>query len=331
MTSNIHPSVANGITIVSSFRTRRQVARKRGAYTDSPVTSRKERESRLPGCRFQNGIIGRLRWVAFGATVWGNRGTLAPDSCRVSRPRSLASPRSSPPFLLPCHRSLSLSFFPTTYLCSLFSLSLPSLFLLLSFVRCSVPLSLSLSLSPSRFQVIRKYLFLSPPYAVRRASSRLFSSLARSFLLRFHKQRASLGLHMCIREASICMRDWLTRAELGILLIYFGARPLCRARWRAVDRRRSIETCGGRLQPRIAKRSIHGWFASSPHSIGREIVRCRRGKCDFRSRSKYMCVYIYIFILANRSKNFVSKFVRVHLDSFRYTRGIFMKVMDEFF
>lgn len=103
--------------------------------------------------------------------------------------------------------SLSLSFFPTTYLCSLFSLSLPSLFLLLSFVRCSVPLSLSLSLSPSRFQVIRKYLFLSPPYAVRRASSRLFSSLARSFLLRFHKQRASLGLHMCIREASICMRD----------------------------------------------------------------------------------------------------------------------------
>lgn len=146
MTSNIHPSVANGITIVSSFRTRRQVARKRGAYTDSPVTSRKERESRLPGCRFQNGIIGRLRWVAFGATVWGNRGTLAPDSCRVSRPRSLASPRSSPPFLLPCHRSLSLSFFPTTYLCSLFSLSLPSLFLLLSFVRCSVPLSLSLSL-----------------------------------------------------------------------------------------------------------------------------------------------------------------------------------------
>lgn len=33
------------------------------------VTDRKERESRLPGCRFQNGTIGRLRWVAFGATV----------------------------------------------------------------------------------------------------------------------------------------------------------------------------------------------------------------------------------------------------------------------
>ena len=62
--------------------------------------------------------------------------------------------------------SLSLSFFPTTYLRSLLSLSLflPSLVLLLSFVPCR-SLSLSLSPSPSRFQVIRKHLFLSPPYA----------------------------------------------------------------------------------------------------------------------------------------------------------------------
>lgn len=156
MTSNIHPSVANGITIVSSFRTRRQVARKRGAYTDTPVTGRKERESRLPGCRFQNGIIGRLRWVAFGATVWGNRGTLAPDSCRVSRPRSLASPLSSPPFLLPSHLSLSLSlslspsFQPPTSV--VFSLFLSSLALSPSFFRSAVPcrsLSFSLTLSVS--------------------------------------------------------------------------------------------------------------------------------------------------------------------------------------
>lgn len=220
MTSNIHPSVANGITIVSSFRTRRQVARKRGAYTDRPVTGRKERESRLPGCRFQNGIIGRLRWVAFGATVWGNRGTLAPDSCRVSRPRSLASPLSSPPFLLPSHRSLSLSlsFFPTTYLRSLLSLSLSSLARSPSFFR-SVPFSLSLSPSPSRFQVIRKHLFLSPPYAEHLL---VFfpRSLALSFPLRFHKQRASLGLHMCIREASIyvCGTDWL---ELNSVFYWF--------------------------------------------------------------------------------------------------------------
>lgn len=168
MTSNIHPSVANGITIVSSFRTRRQIARKRGAYTDSPVTSRKERESRLPGCRFQNGIIGRLRWVAFGATVWGNRGTLAPDSCRVSRPRSLASPRSSPPFLLPCHRSLSLSFFPTTYLCSLFSLSLflrSFSFFLSSAVPCRFP-SLSLCLRlVSRLYVSISSFHHHTPYA----------------------------------------------------------------------------------------------------------------------------------------------------------------------
>ena len=97
--------------------------------------------------------------------------------------------------------SLSLSFFPTTYLRSLLSLSLSSLARSPSFFR-SVPFSLSLSPSPSRFQVIRKHLFLSPPYAEHLL---VFfpRSLALSFPLRFHKQRASLGLHMCIREASI--------------------------------------------------------------------------------------------------------------------------------
>ena len=187
MTSNIHPSVANGITIVSSFRTRRQVARKRGAYTDRPVTGRKERESRLPGCRFQNGIIGRLRWVAFGATVWGNRGTLAPDSCRVSRPRSLASPLSSPPFLLPSHRSLSLSpsFQPPTSVVFSLSLFLPSLVLLLSFVPCrSLSLCLRLRLVSRLYVSISSFHHRTPSifssfFLARSLSPSLFVSTSR--------------------------------------------------------------------------------------------------------------------------------------------------------
>lgn len=131
-------------------------------------------------------------------------------STSLARLSSLLSTLSPSFSSLSFSLSLPQSFFPTTYLCSLLSLSLfPRSFSFFLSFRCSVPFSLSLSLSPSssRFQVIHKYLFLSPqPYAEHLL---VFfpRSLARSFPLRFHKQRASLGLRMCTREASICMRD----------------------------------------------------------------------------------------------------------------------------
>lgn len=193
-----------------------------------------------------------------------------------------------------------------------------------------MPFSLSPSPSPSRFQVIRKHLFLSPPYAEHLL---VFfpRSLALSFPLRFHKQRASLGLHMCIREASIyvCGTDWLELNSvfywfilaLGLSVALGGARSTGDDRSKRVVAVSSRESRNGRF------------MAASRHH--RTPLGERSSDVDEENATSGLdpniCIYIYIYTRESIEK-FCFKQTLFRSCSFRTgTRILYMEMIEEFF